>query len=166
MCTRHVTIVQFSVLTNNTGSFGVVYEAFDKERRRCVAMKVYSPDKSTMESSGRTESQVSKEICKYSCAFCCVFKKSPSFSTAMLRSLRPCQYIVEYVTDFVSGSGSRALVMGMIRGCNLHNLVLQSAAKGLLLPIKQTRHIMYSVFEGLAHLKNSGVQHGDIKPGN
>lgn len=83
----------------------------------------------------------------------------------VLKTLRPHPHIVEYLNSFTSvDRSSLTVVLGMVRGCNLHELVRGSG--GVLLPQAQTRHIFSCVLKGLAHLKEQNILHVDVKPFN
>ncbi len=128
------------------GSFGAVYEAYDAEQSKTVALKVCSSAKKMSIDSMRMHAvdQVEQEI-------------------KVLSALPSSPFIVEYIGHVsLLEESSIAVAYGLIRGENLHGLVSRQGP----LPIEQVRHIVWSVMQAMLHLKTHRVVHGDIKPEN
>jgi len=133
------------------GSFGSVYEAFDTDSRKVVALKVFNhkvvQKKQSIESfnaSSNSINQVETEI-------------------KMLSKLPPNNFIVEYLESFESTNEKLScLATSLVKGETLQSLI---ESKGPL-PYNQCKHVFWSLTEALSHLKQNGVIHGDVKPEN
>ncbi len=128
------------------GSFGAVYEAYDSDRSKTVALKVCSSAKKKSIDSMKMHAvdQVEQEI-------------------RILSTLPPSPVVVEYLGNVqVREESTIVVAYGLIRGENLHGLVERTGP----LPLEQVRHVVWSLLQAMQHLKTNGVIHGDIKPEN
>ena len=119
------------------GGFGAVYEAFDPELGRTVALKALKP--------GRTKHQFSEEWIKKE-------------AEAVAKLDHPA---IVTIFDVGTCPAGAYLVMELLRGETLARRI----EKGPL-PVDEALRIAEQMAEGLAHAHSRGVLHRDLKPAN
>ncbi len=119
------------------GGFGAVYEAFDPELGRTVALKALKP--------GRTRKTFSEEWIKKE-------------AEAVAKLDHPA---IVTIFDVGTCPAGAYLVMELLRGETLARRI----EKGPL-PVDEALRIAEQMAEGLAHAHSRGVLHRDLKPAN
>ena len=119
------------------GGFGAVYEAFDPELGRTVALKALKP--------GRTKHQLSEEWIKKE-------------AEAVAKLDHPA---IVTIFDVGTCPAGAYLVMELLRGETLARRI----EKGPL-PVDEALRVAEQMAEGLAHAHSRGVLHRDLKPAN
>ena len=119
------------------GGFGAVYEAFDTELGRTVALKALKP--------GRNRHQLSEEWIKKE-------------AEAVAKLDHPA---IVTIFDVGTCPAGAYLVMELLRGETLAKRI----EKGPL-PVDEALRVAEQMAEGLAHAHSRGVLHRDLKPAN
>ena len=119
------------------GGFGAVYEAFDPDLGRVVALKALKP--------GRTRRQFSEEWIKKE-------------AEAVAKLDHPAIVTIHDVGTCPAGA---YLVMELLRGETLAERIGRGP-----LPVDEALRIAEQMAEGLAHAHSRGVLHRDLKPAN
>ena len=119
------------------GGFGAVYEAFDPQLGRTVALKALKPGRSKHPVS---EAWIQKE------------------AEAVARLDHPC---IVTLFDVGTCNSGAYLVMELLRGKTLAQRIAEGA-----IPQDEALHIAEEMAKGLAHAHQRGVLHRDLKPAN
>ncbi|NPU95338.1 MAG: serine/threonine protein kinase [Gammaproteobacteria bacterium] len=124
-----------------SGAMGVVYQGFDSQIERTVAIKVLHPHLREGEHGPDLEQRFLQE------------------ARAAARCLHPN---IVTIFDFGSENGSPYIVMEFVRGMELKAHLKSDT----FIPLPSATDICIQILEALGHAHEKGVIHRDIKPAN